>query len=226
MSRRQRIDISALNERCYRGDFLFVTCPSQFEAGDILTKACTDAKVWGRNLMSIGHFRRVLYSHFLEYVVCRSRVDRLPLYLSLFVQLLTCRGGGVFRLTTLIRLEQLSNASISDPMECSKFSNFRNINLCLDDNAKGIGISNVRVPPSGSICVVSVPTSNSSIQRVAGCKQKGWKETSSDLKEREWEAKRLLGTASRAISCEIPNNHRRPSRREPDVGQGLREEMV
>ncbi|CAE7380708.1 unnamed protein product, partial [Symbiodinium sp. CCMP2592] len=58
MSRTQRIDISALNERYHAGDFLFVTCPSQFEAGDILTKACTDAKVWGRNLMSIGHFRK------------------------------------------------------------------------------------------------------------------------------------------------------------------------
>ncbi|CAE7488465.1 unnamed protein product [Symbiodinium sp. CCMP2592] len=45
MSRTQRIDISALNERYHAGDFLFVTCPSQFEAGDILTKACTDAKV-------------------------------------------------------------------------------------------------------------------------------------------------------------------------------------
>ncbi|CAE7775567.1 unnamed protein product [Symbiodinium sp. CCMP2592] len=49
MSRTQRIDISALNERYHAGDFLFVTCPSQFEAGDILTKACTDAKVWGKN---------------------------------------------------------------------------------------------------------------------------------------------------------------------------------
>ena len=58
MSRTQRIDISALNERYHGGDFTFVTCPSQFEAGDILTKACTDAKVWGRNLMSIGHFRK------------------------------------------------------------------------------------------------------------------------------------------------------------------------
>ncbi|CAE7211779.1 unnamed protein product [Symbiodinium sp. CCMP2592] len=47
MSRTQRIDISALNERYHGGDFLFVTCPSQFEAGDILTKACTDAKVCG-----------------------------------------------------------------------------------------------------------------------------------------------------------------------------------
>ena len=58
MSRTQRIDISALNERYHGGDFTFVACPSQFEAGDILTKACTDAKVWGRNLMSIGHFRK------------------------------------------------------------------------------------------------------------------------------------------------------------------------
>ena len=42
MSRTQRIDVSALNERYHAEDFRFVTCPSQFEAGDILTKACTD----------------------------------------------------------------------------------------------------------------------------------------------------------------------------------------
>ena len=58
MSRTQRIDISALNERYHAEDFRFVTCPSEFEAGDILTKACTDARVWTRNLMSIGHFRK------------------------------------------------------------------------------------------------------------------------------------------------------------------------
>ena len=39
MSRTQRIDVSALNERYHAEDFRFVTCPSQFEAGDILTKA-------------------------------------------------------------------------------------------------------------------------------------------------------------------------------------------
>ena len=58
MSRTQRIDVSALNERYHAEDFRFVTCPSQFEAGDILTKACTDSRVWSRNLMSIGHFRK------------------------------------------------------------------------------------------------------------------------------------------------------------------------
>ena len=58
MSRTQRIDVSALNERYHAEDFRFITCPSQFEAGDILTKACTDSRVWSRNLMSIGHFRK------------------------------------------------------------------------------------------------------------------------------------------------------------------------
>eukprot|EP00439_Symbiodinium_sp_Y106_P044741 s6279_g5.t1 len=36
MSRAQRIDISVQNERYHGGDFLFVACPSQFEAGDFL----------------------------------------------------------------------------------------------------------------------------------------------------------------------------------------------
>ena len=58
MSRTQRVDISALNERYHAEDFRFVTCPSELEAGDILTKACTDAKLWTRNLMSLGHFRK------------------------------------------------------------------------------------------------------------------------------------------------------------------------
>ena len=45
MSRTQRIDVSALNERYHADDFRLITCPSQFEAGDILTKACTDSRV-------------------------------------------------------------------------------------------------------------------------------------------------------------------------------------
>ena len=93
MSRTQRIDISALNERYHGGDFTFVACPSQyhqpqaFEAGDILTKACTDAKVWGRNLMSIGHFRKgtLISSGML------SAAPALPVCLSLSLQ-----PGGYF----------------------------------------------------------------------------------------------------------------------------------
>ena len=83
MSRTQRIDVSALNERYHAEDFRFVTCPSQFEAGDILTKACTDSRVWSRNLMSIGHFRKgtLISSGMLNAVpACPglSRVLRVP----------------------------------------------------------------------------------------------------------------------------------------------------
>ena len=39
MSHTQRMDVSALNERYHAEDFLFVTCPSQLEASDILSNA-------------------------------------------------------------------------------------------------------------------------------------------------------------------------------------------
>ena len=56
MSRTQRIDVAWLNERFSGGDFGFVTCPSEFQAADIMTKSFTDVVVWKRNLMLIGHF--------------------------------------------------------------------------------------------------------------------------------------------------------------------------
>ena len=56
MSRTQRIDVAWLNERFSGGDFGFVTCPSEFQAADIMTKSYTDVVVWRRNLILIGHF--------------------------------------------------------------------------------------------------------------------------------------------------------------------------
>ena len=55
MSRTQRIDIAWLNERFAEKTFLFIECPSEFQAGDLMTKCFTDAKVWERNLHLVGH---------------------------------------------------------------------------------------------------------------------------------------------------------------------------
>ena len=85
-----------------------------------------------------------------------------------------------------------------------KIPGVRNINLVLDEQSKGIGISGVRVPPSDTICIVSVPIAILSSRVGAGSQKRAWKETRSDLKEKGWEAKQLLAVASRAISCGIP----------------------
>ena len=57
MSRTQRIDIAWLNERYAEKSFAFVECPSEFQAGDLMTKHFTDARVWLRNLHLVGHFK-------------------------------------------------------------------------------------------------------------------------------------------------------------------------
>ena len=49
MSRTQRIDIAWLNERYNAGDFVFINCPSEYQAGDILTKHNIDRRIWSRN---------------------------------------------------------------------------------------------------------------------------------------------------------------------------------
>jgi len=46
MSRTQRIDIAWLNERYVEKTFRFVECPSEYQAGDLMTKHFADAKVW------------------------------------------------------------------------------------------------------------------------------------------------------------------------------------
>ncbi len=61
MTRTQRIDIAWLNERYLEQTFRFVECPSEYQAGDILTKHFTDVKVWERNLSLIGHFREDVF---------------------------------------------------------------------------------------------------------------------------------------------------------------------
>ena len=37
--------------------FSFIDCPSEYQAGDVLTKSQVNNKVWKRNLRLIGHFR-------------------------------------------------------------------------------------------------------------------------------------------------------------------------
>ena len=57
MSRTQRIDISSINDVYSKGEFMFVNCPTEYQAADIFTKYIIDKIVWNRNLMLIGHFR-------------------------------------------------------------------------------------------------------------------------------------------------------------------------
>lgn len=63
MSRTQRIDIAWLNERFAEKTFLFIECPSEFQAGDLMTKYFTDAKVWERNLHLVGHLDDNVFIH-------------------------------------------------------------------------------------------------------------------------------------------------------------------
>ena len=78
MSRTQRIDVGGLNERYSNGDFSFVECPSEYQAADILTKHCVDAKVWKRNLMLIGHFMKGQLTVSGALTVCVAHVGKLP----------------------------------------------------------------------------------------------------------------------------------------------------
>ena len=104
----------------------------------------------------------------------------------------------------MITMHRRLNAFTLDPMEHFRIPSLRNIYLVLDEQSKGIGISGIRVPPSDTKCIVSVPIAISSSRTGAGSQKRGWKETRSDLKEKGWEAKQILAAANRAISCGIP----------------------
>ena len=56
MSRTQMIDVAWSNERFVEKCFMFVECPTEYQAGDLMTKHFTDVKVWERNLALVGHF--------------------------------------------------------------------------------------------------------------------------------------------------------------------------
>ena len=47
--------------------FFFIECPSEYQAGDLMTKHFTDAKVWPRNLHLVGHLEdSVFYKAFVK----------------------------------------------------------------------------------------------------------------------------------------------------------------
>jgi hypothetical protein len=56
MSRTQRIDIAWLNERYVEKTFRFVECPSEYQAGDLMTKHFTDARVWKKLVFGRSFF--------------------------------------------------------------------------------------------------------------------------------------------------------------------------
>ena len=62
MSRTQRIDVAWINERYVDKTFFFIECPSEYQAGDLMTKHFTDAKVWSRNLHLVGHLEDVVFA--------------------------------------------------------------------------------------------------------------------------------------------------------------------
>jgi hypothetical protein len=67
MSRTQRIDVAWLNERFAEKTFAFVECPTECQAGDLMTKHFTDARVWKRNLHLVGHLEdHVFASAFIK----------------------------------------------------------------------------------------------------------------------------------------------------------------
>ena len=72
MSRTQRIDIAWLNERYADKTFRFVECPSEYQAGDLMTKHFTDAKVWERNLCLVGHFHDDVFAKAFNKVGCAA----------------------------------------------------------------------------------------------------------------------------------------------------------
>ena len=75
MSRTQRIDVAWLNERFRDGSFCFVECPTEYQAGDIFTKHCTDSIIWSRNLMLIAHFTRAQLMKSGSINVCSAPVS-------------------------------------------------------------------------------------------------------------------------------------------------------
>jgi hypothetical protein len=62
MSRTQRIDVAWINERYVEKSFIFIECPSEYQAGDLMTKHFTDAKVWSRNVHLVGHLDDCVFS--------------------------------------------------------------------------------------------------------------------------------------------------------------------
>ena len=67
MSRTQCIDVAWINERYVEKSFVFIECPSEYQAGDLMTKHFTDAKVWSRNLHLVGHLEdSVFYKAFVK----------------------------------------------------------------------------------------------------------------------------------------------------------------
>ena len=72
MSRTQRIDIAWLNERYVEKCFMFVVCPTEFQAGDLMTKHFTDSKVWERNLCLVGHFQDYVFEKAFASSACSA----------------------------------------------------------------------------------------------------------------------------------------------------------
>ena len=196
MSRTQRIDVSALNERYHAEDFRFVTCPSQFEAGDILTKACTDSRVWSRNLMSIGHFRKGT-------LISSGMINAVPaLSGSVVSPEGPCPTRGVHFAHGSMRqpFNKIVSHCVENEIEIFQVSRDESQQAVMSlfdigGNYNGCGLRNVRVmkvfpgklkkpvvlsarvPQSTSVCLICPQVENKSLTTIAVSEQGGWKAT-------------------------------------------------
>ena len=215
MSRTQRIDVSALNERYHAEDFRFVTCPSQFEAGDILTKACTDSRVWSRNLMSIGHFRKgtLISSGMLNAVPALSGSVMSPEG--------PCPTRGVHFAHGSMRqpFNKIVSHCVENEIEIFQVSRDESQQAVVSlfdigGNYNGCGLRNVRVmkvfpgklkkpvvlsarvPQSTSVCLICPQVENKSLTAIAVSEQGGWKATKAMMSQITADSRKYLALAS------------------------------
>ena len=104
MPRTQRIAVAWLSEQYLEKCLMFVVCPSEFQAGDLITKQLTDSRVWERYLCLVGHFR----------IMCLRRhmlVALVVLDLCLMKYSLVCRAE--WRTTTLLACRCLLHIAVA-----------------------------------------------------------------------------------------------------------------
>ena len=220
MSRTQRIDISALNERYHAEDFRFVTCPSEFEAGDILTKACTDAKVWTRNLMSIGHFRKgtLIDLGILTAVPAVSRAlaaqrpGARPTRGVHFERGATsfnhiahqCHAEGI----SLVQVSAHPNPKVTVVLSGDTFfldkTDARVIYVNSMSTSRGTTFLSDRSAASPMIYLSLVPVAGGSLSTITGNDGKGWKGTRDMLRSALAESREAMIVANHVAKSSVP----------------------
>ena len=220
MSRTQRIDISALNDRYHAEDFRFVTCPSEFEAGDILTKACADAKVWTCNLMSIGHFRKgtLIDLGILTAVPAVSRAltaqrpGARPTMGVHFERGATsfnhiahqCHAEGI----SLVQVSAYPNPKVTVVLSGDTFfldkTDVRVIYVNSMSTSRGTTFLSDRIAASPMIYLSLVPVAGGSLSTITGNDRKGWKGTRDMLRSALAESREAMIFANHVAKSSVP----------------------